>query len=209
MSSVAQDPAADTILSLRQMERRERILDTTVRLAAEGGYEAVQMRDVSARAGVALGTLYRYFSSKDHLLAAAWAHWASSLEPRITTRPLRGETMADRATDFLHRATRAFEHEPLLAAAVLTAAMSTDAAAAGSQQEASGLVGRFLLSVMDGLPTATAEGIRDVLNHVWYSVLLRWVSGRSSLTEVYSSLEQACHLLLDQREPVPAGRART
>ena len=209
MSSVAGEPAADTILSLRQLERRERILDTTLLLAAEGGYEAVQMRDVSARAGVALGTLYRYFSSKDHLLAAAWAHWAASLEPRITSRPLRGATMAERATDFLHRATRAFEREPLLAAAVLTAAMSTDDAAAGSQEEASGLVGRFLLSVMEGLPTSTAEGIRDVLNHVWYSVLLSWVRGRSSLTEVYDSLEQACHLLLDQRELLPTGRART
>ena len=209
MSSVAGEPGSDTILSLRQLERRERILDTTVRLAAEGGYDAVQMRDVSARAGVALGTLYRYFSSKDHLLAAAWAHWAAKLEPRITSRPLRGETMAERATDFLHRATRAFEREPHLAGAVLTAAMSTDVAAAGSQQEASGLVGRYLLAVMEGLPADAAEGIREVLNHVWYSVLLRWVSGRSSMGEVYSSLERACHLLLDQREPVPAGRGRT
>ena len=187
-------------LTLRQLERRERILETAIELAAEGGYEAVQMRDVATRAGVALGTLYRYFSSKDHLLAAAWAHWAARLEPRITSRPLRGATMAERATDFLHRATRAFEREPLLAAAVLTAAMSTDSAAAGPQQEASGLVGRMLLSVMAPLNPAVADGIREVLNHVWYSALLRWVSGRSTVAEVYSSLEQACHLLLDPRE---------
>jgi TetR/AcrR family transcriptional regulator, cholesterol catabolism regulator len=209
MSTMADAPPVDTLLSLRQAERRERILDTALALAAEGGYEAVQMRDVSARAGVALGTLYRYFSSKDHLLAAAWAHWASRLEPRITSRPLRGDTMAERATDFLYRATRAFEREPRLAAAVLTAAMSTDAAAAGSQQEASGLVGRMLLSVMDGLAPSTAAGIRDVLNHVWYSVLLRWVSGRSTVAEVYASLEEACQLLLDPRDPVAAARDRT
>ncbi|MHB1855255.1 MAG: TetR family transcriptional regulator [Acidimicrobiales bacterium] len=188
-------------LTLRQLERRERILETAIELAAEGGYEAVQMRDVAARAGVALGTLYRYFSSKDHLLAAAWAHWAARLEPRITSRPLRGATMAERATDFLHRATRAFEREPLLAAAVLTAAMSTDSAAAGPQQEASGLVGRMLLSVMAPLSPAVADGIREILNHVWYSALLRWISGRSTMAEVYSTLEQACHLLLDPREP--------
>jgi len=199
------DPASP--LTLRQLERRERILETAIELAAEGGYDAVQMRDVSTRAEVALGTLYRYFSSKDHLLAAAWAHWASRLEPRITSRPLRGDTMAERATDFLQRATRAFEREPQLASAVLTAAMSTDAAAAAPQQEASGLVGRMLVAVMEPLPPELADGIRGILNHVWYSALLGWVSGRSSMAAVYTTLEQACHLLLDPREP-EAARAR-
>jgi len=195
------EPADPSLaLTLRQRERRERILEAAIELAAEGGYEAVQMRDVAARAGVALGTLYRYFSSKDHLLAAAWAHWAARLEPRITSRPLRGATMADRAIDFLQRATRAFEREPLLAAAVLTAAMSTDSAAAGPQQEASGLVGRMLLSVMEPLTPTVADGIREILSHVWHSALLRWVSGRSTMAAVYSTLEQACHLLLDPRE---------
>src|SRR5579884_3616395 len=104
-------------LTTRQIERRERILDTAIELASDGGYEAVQMRDVAARADVALGTLYRYFTSKDHLLAEAWPHWTARLEPRITARPLRGRTMAERASDFLHRATRAFERNPRLAAA--------------------------------------------------------------------------------------------
>lgn len=194
-------PAALATMSARQMERRERILDSALALAAEGGYEAVQMRDVASRAEVALGTLYRYFSSKDHLLASAWAHWASRIEPRITGRPLRGDTMAERASDFLRRATRAFEREPRLAAAVLTAAMSTDAAAADAQQEASAMVGRILGGVMQVLPDEVSAGIRDILNHVWYSALLRWVGGRSDMAAVYHSLDEACHLLLDPREP--------
>jgi AcrR family transcriptional regulator len=58
-------------LSAAQRERRRRILDATVALAAKGGYDAVQMRTVAERAEVALGTLYRYFPSKVHLLVAA------------------------------------------------------------------------------------------------------------------------------------------
>ena len=57
-------------LTANQAARRGRVLDAALELAAEGGYDAVQMRDVAARAQVALGTIYRYFSSKDHLLAA-------------------------------------------------------------------------------------------------------------------------------------------
>ncbi|HZT65073.1 MAG TPA: TetR family transcriptional regulator [Acidimicrobiales bacterium] len=190
-------PAPASGLTARQQERRDRILDAALELASEGGYEAVQMRDVAARASVALGTLYRYFASKDHLLAAAWARWAGQLGPRIMSRPLRGATMAEQATDFYHRATRAFEREPRLASAVLQAAVSTDASAAESQAEVSALVGRIVMSVMEGLDPVRAAGVRDVLNHVWYSSLLQWVGGRYPVGRVYESLQTAAHLLLD------------
>ena len=54
-----------------QRERRKRILDATLAIASKGGYEAVQMRAVAERADVAVGTLYRYFPSKIHLLVSA------------------------------------------------------------------------------------------------------------------------------------------
>src|SRR4029434_3569150 len=57
-------PVADTLTN-SQEARRQRVILTALELAAEGGYDAVQMRDVAARANVALGTIYRYFSSKD------------------------------------------------------------------------------------------------------------------------------------------------
>ena len=88
-------------LTPNQAARRERVIDAALELAAEGGYDAVQMRDVAGRAQVALGTIYRYFSSKDHLLAAAqvelWrdqaAHQASLSLPEVqeaiaSARPL-------------------------------------------------------------------------------------------------------------------------
>src|SRR5262249_21697473 len=54
MSRVAAD-----VLTPVQRQRRQRILKAAVELAAEGGYDAVQMREVALRADVALGTLYR------------------------------------------------------------------------------------------------------------------------------------------------------
>ena len=59
--------------SAAQRDRRARILDASLVLAAKGGYDAVQMRVVAEQAGVALGTLYRYFPSKIHLLVSALA----------------------------------------------------------------------------------------------------------------------------------------
>jgi AcrR family transcriptional regulator len=69
------DPNQPESLTAAQAARRERVLQTALDLGRRGGYDAVQMRDVAAEAEVALGTIYRYFSSKDHLLAAALVAW--------------------------------------------------------------------------------------------------------------------------------------
>ena len=63
----------DDLGSAAQRDRRRRILDATVALASKGGFDAVQMRAVAEQADVALGTLYRYFPSKIHLLVSALA----------------------------------------------------------------------------------------------------------------------------------------
>jgi AcrR family transcriptional regulator len=54
----------------RLAERREAIVAAARALAAEGGMAAVQMAPVAARAGIAAGTVYRYFPSKTELVAA-------------------------------------------------------------------------------------------------------------------------------------------
>src|SRR5438445_11202866 len=47
-------------------------------LAAEGGLAAVQIAAVAARAGIAAGTVYRYFPAKTDLVAALLAEIADS-----------------------------------------------------------------------------------------------------------------------------------
>src|SRR5262252_5820030 len=54
----------------RLTERREAIIAAAQALAAEGGMAAVQIAPVAARAGIAAGTVYRYFPSKTELVAA-------------------------------------------------------------------------------------------------------------------------------------------
>ena len=88
-------------LTERQAARRDRVLKAAIALATEGGYDAVQMRDVAAKARVALGTLYRYFSSKDHLLVSCLGQWTREFQERIALKPPTGETPADRVVDVL------------------------------------------------------------------------------------------------------------
>src|SRR5205823_13844470 len=96
---VPPDRQTKPTLTERQAARRDWIVQAAMELAAEGGYDAVQMREVSARANVALGTLYRYFSSKDQLIVAVMGHWAKELQAQIAARPPSGAMLADRVTD--------------------------------------------------------------------------------------------------------------
>ena len=88
----------ESTLARSQAERRRRVLAATFELAADGGFDAVQMRDVAAAADVALGTVYRYFSSKERLLLEAMAEQQSDLRAYIETHPL-SEATRGRAGD--------------------------------------------------------------------------------------------------------------
>ena len=113
-------------LTKSQAARRQRVLLAALELGADGGYEAVQMRDVAASAEVALGTIYRYFPSKDALLAAAMLEWMEDLERRVTQRAPDGDTTSERVYDVLRRAIATMERQPKLAEAVITALTSDD-----------------------------------------------------------------------------------
>src|SRR6266571_4440532 len=57
----------------RLSARHDAIIAAAQALAAEGGMAAVQIAPVAARAGIAAGTIYRYFPSKTELVAAVVA----------------------------------------------------------------------------------------------------------------------------------------
>ena len=68
LASVAPEgasPAPKLVAS--QLRRMRRIVDAAVELAEQGGFEAVRLRDVAERSDVALGTLYKYFRSKEDI----------------------------------------------------------------------------------------------------------------------------------------------
>src|SRR5919202_1739480 len=86
--------AYDDLGSAAQRERRKRILDATIALASKGGFDAVQMRAVAEKADVALGTLYRYFPSKIHLLVSGLAREFERAQEKLERQAIPGDTPA-------------------------------------------------------------------------------------------------------------------
>jgi len=55
-------------------ETRRIIFDTAYQLLDEKGYEKMTMRELAARAGVGLGTIFQHFKDKSTLLVAVFEH---------------------------------------------------------------------------------------------------------------------------------------
>src|ERR1700686_969710 len=150
-------------LTRAQQARRQRVIDAAMALGLEGGYEAVQMRDVATRASVAMGTVYRYFSSKDHLLAAALVSWVEQLDARLAQVPARGDLASERVLDVLERALRAMGRQPQLVAAVFASLASPDVAAIACQQQmGGGMDGLIIRAIGEPRPPDHAERTRII-----------------------------------------------
>jgi AcrR family transcriptional regulator len=195
--SATSGPAEAELGSAAQRERRKRILDATLALASKGGYEAVQMRTVAERADVALGTLYRYFPSKIHLLVSGLAREFERAQERLDRAPLPGDTAYDRMLYVLGRVTRSMQREPLLTEAMTRAFMFADPSAAAEVNTVAKMMEDMLTKAMhDGEPTADERAIARVIGDVWLSNLVAWVTRRASANDVSSHLELAARLLL-------------
>ncbi len=183
--------------SAAQRDRHRRILDATLALASKGGYEAVQMRTVAERADVALGTLYRYFPSKIHLLVSALAREFERNQERLDRRPIPGETPYERVLYVLGRTTRSMQREPMLTEAMTRAFMFADPSAANEVNAVARLMERMFTKAMhESEPSTDDLAIARVIGDVWLSNLVAWVTRRASADDVTNHLELAARLLL-------------
>ncbi|MCU1653370.1 MAG: TetR/AcrR family transcriptional regulator, partial [Pseudonocardia sp.] len=192
----------DDLGSPAQRDRRRRILDATLALASKGGFEAVQMRAVAERADVALGTLYRYFPSKIHLLVTALIReFGRSLE-RFERTPIPGETPAEGVLYVLSRNTRSLQRDPHLTEAMTRAFMFADTSVAAEVVEVGRLLERMLTIAMGvEAPSEEDKAIARVIGDVWLSNLVAWVTRRASAEDVSNRLELTVRLLLGHRPP--------
>jgi AcrR family transcriptional regulator len=192
-------PALSGNVPASQLARRGRILDAAIELAEAGGYDAVQMREVAERADVALGTLYRYFPSKTHLLVSALGRIFDDLQSSV--RIGTAGAPEDRVYRVVAAITRYLARHRRLSGALVRALMSADAAA-GADVDAVGdqLVG-FIASATHSAGTAGAPSERDeliahVIGKVWLVDVVTLLSGRMTVSAVLEDLQRTIALVM-------------
>jgi AcrR family transcriptional regulator len=206
---VAAAPQSVESMTERQLQRRRALLAAVMQLAAERGIDNVQMKLVAESSGVALGTTYRYFASKEHLLASALVDWHSRLADRVLTEanaPRNVGEQVDRLVDFLHRGIRGFQRYPSYADLLLYVSGSRDPFANEALERMSGRNNRVLRFYLGTeIPDDAFETLSFVVGSIWQNSILSWRSGHHPLADAYRLCENgvrlACSGLLIPREP--------
>ncbi len=179
------------------------MIEAATELAREGGYEAVQMRAVAERSGVALGTIYRYFSGKDEVLIAALADWLAQTRLRVEAGGAKGSTPEERLSWLLERTARSTDSYPVLIGALVRALGTTDPAASPHKIEVDRQLRALVVTALGPDSGVDTDGVARVIGHVWSSALTRWVSGIAPDGSVGEELRHAVQMLAGS--PVNAG----
>ena len=190
-------------------ERARRIVETAVELAEQGGFEAVRLRDVASDAGVALGTLYRRFRSKEDLLIAALAVETGNLERQFVQRGVRGESDLERVMDFFGLVNRGLLRRKNLARALIRAVSSGEPGLAQEMASYHRRVQRMLVmalrgevsseegELVDPESTANDEQRAETLEQCWFALLIGWSGGVNDQAEVLQRTRASAQLILE------------
>lgn len=82
-------------------ERRRQILEAARQVLSQKGFDATNVSDVAAAAGVSQGTVYHYFDSKDDLFMAVFEEWLTTCAYQgYAESALTADTAADRLRAF-------------------------------------------------------------------------------------------------------------
>jgi AcrR family transcriptional regulator len=192
-------------------ERARRIIESTIELAEEGGFEAVRLRDVAARAEVAMGTLYRRFHSKADLLVAALEQETRMMEERVRQRPPKGGTASERAVSFFVITTRGMLRRPNLSRAMLKAAAAGEPALARKVGLFHDMMRRMIVGAFRGEPVLPGDEtttdrerlLGDVLNQIWFAVMVGWSGGLETQASIDDRMRASVELIMDERKHEP------
>ncbi len=196
-SVVALHPDPDS-LPRGQQERRDRIVRAATSLLEHGGeYDEIQMRDVAREAGVALGTVYRYFTSKEHLYAAALLEWAANYPARKPSKRADAPSDETELRALMRRAVRAFERYPQMMRVEILIESSPDPNARALFDQFAARNVSTLTGALSSTEPETAAAIVETVNSVLATRLRSWALGRSTIGDVDRSVQKTLDLIFE------------
>ncbi len=179
-------------------ERTRRILDAAVHLAEAGGFAAVRLRDVAQTSGVALGTVYKRFRSKEDLLIGVLSLQVQDLRDRLARAPIVGDTPLVRVMQFFAVLTDFLCDRPNFGRAVVRASASGDPGMSQRMTQFNGAMYELGVAALCGVrPPRTGEVmLLDALQHVWFAALCAWAGSVYAKEAVVERVASAARLMI-------------
>lgn len=186
-------------------ERAQRIVDAAIELAEEGGFQNVRLRDVAELSGVAFGTLYARFSSKEDILIAALEQEISRFCELMADVPIPGEDPNSRLKHFFNALTQVLINRHGFAKAVLRSVSSGVPGVSDKVISYQETMNRLIVAAIKGIPVNTVEQTESnadiffmarMMQSIWYAELIGWMSDVVDDDEVVKRTVRGSSLLL-------------
>lgn len=192
--SIREDRIAESI------RKREIILDCTATIASSGGYDAVKMRAVADSAGIAVGTLYRLFPSKPHVLVAVLAREFEHLGAERDWTATAGSPRL-RVEQLNTRLCHEWRTRPALTEAVTRAFVFADGSANAEVDRAEAVIEHLIgLAIAGGEPNPTHHRLAAIIGNIWLASLITWVRHGTTGDDIAVRLERSIGLILSNAE---------
>lgn len=178
---------------MRQAETVRKLTDAAITEVASVGFDALTVRSVAKRAGVAPATAYTYFASKEHLLTEAfWRQLSVLPEPDVDGR----RTPTARVIEALSDMSRLFVEMPELVSACTVAMVADD-------PEVRHLRDRFAYEIHRRFVAALGDDadprVLEALDLAMAGALLRAGTGHMSHADVPSKMGEVASLLVAKK----------
>jgi AcrR family transcriptional regulator len=166
----------------RSQESLERVIDASLQLLAENGFEAFTIQDVSQRADVSVGAIYARFGNKESLLRAVHKHAMDALRTNHEAVASADSGRSKSAAEVIDEAVRLVAgvfrgNEPLLRAFMHLGAIDDEISRRGSESSID-LARQFRAAVLahrDEIPRKDADEAVDVAFRMAYCTFARQV----------------------------------
>lgn len=189
-------------------ERTRRILDAAVHLAESGGFAAVRLRDVAQTSGVALGTVYKRFRSKEALLVGVLSAEIHELRARLAAAPITGPTPLVRVVVFFAFLTDFLCDRPNLGRAVVRSAASGEPGMSERLAEFYRVLFELSYTAMTESPGRAPRDhealLLSALQQVWFAALCGWAGGLYPKAGVNERVSAAARLMTYGIDGLPA-----
>jgi len=170
MTPAASVSAFPTIPEPKRERGRQRvaaIMDAAVDVFAEKGYDAATMTEIATRSSTAIGSLYRFFPSKEALAGALLRRYAQHVNACLSelaeqVERMSMDSLAGALVDFM----QALQSQRRLAVALIDARAGTDDLRKRFRVEARAGVARILQRAIDGIAPTKAHAMAVVLLHL-------------------------------------------
>lgn len=185
-----------------QARRRQRIIDEAFRLIAANGQENVQIREIAESSGVALGTAYRYFGSKERLVAEVYAKWLDGCSTELAKYANKGSTNTERVRGLARRMLDILTgdlHFLRLARQDLRSTNSPEVNEILSRSEAEWI--SLFRSALRDIEPRDADSIALTVTSVVAMEIDLYLAGAISIADANRDVAKAVRMVLEFRDP--------